>query len=126
MAVMVLGINELRRTIWLDDIQSLHDLHQTQTPTAQRRFRNNIVLDSVNIPKVRILLIRQILEGMQHAIVLGLRDASSGDGIPPGVLTLEVPAKHDNDHDEEAVTAQVRGESDEVSRSVPGEEDLGT
>jgi hypothetical protein len=51
---------------------------------------------------------------------------NDGDGILLGVFTLQVPSESEDDQNEHTVTADVNGEGDEVSGSVPFEEDLGS
>lgn len=61
---------------------------------------------------------------MDHVLVVGLGDARGGQGIALLVLADEVPAEVDDDEDEEAVAAQVRGEGRVVRGGLDAQEHL--
>lgn len=63
---------------------------------------------------------------MHETMVLGLAHARPGQLVFPLILAREVEAQEDDDADEHAVAAHVRGEGDEVARRVPREKDLRT
>ena len=79
----------------------------------------------VNIPKVGVLLIRQILECVRHVLVLGLGRPSCSQGVALLVLILQIEPKSNDHNDEQTVAAEMRGKGDEVPGLVPIEENLG-
>lgn len=89
---------------------------------ANRRSGNTVSLTRclVYVPEVWILLVRQILKGMQVALI------RYGFLIALGVDPLQVPSQKDNDEQQQHVAAHVRGEGNEVSRCIPVQEDLRT
>jgi hypothetical protein len=85
-------------------------------------------LDSlVNISEVLILSIRQIFEGVNHAVIahmLASNANSTGNAIFLRVLMAEMPPEEYDDNDEEDVAAHVCCEGNEVTWFICGKEDL--
>lgn len=79
----------------------------------------------INISKIHILLIRQILKSMHIALILGLANARSSGSVTLLVETSQVESEENDDEEEEHVAAHVGAEGDEVARGVGVAEDLG-
>ena len=77
-----------------------------------------------HISKVHILLIRQILESVNIALVIRLAHARGGSGVALLVQADEVEAQEDDDQQQQDVAAHVRAEGDEVAGLVGVAEDL--
>lgn len=73
-----------------------------------------------NITEVGVLLVSQILKGVNHAIVSSFTDTGGGHLVASLVLAAEVPAEEDEDEDEGGVAAEVGGESSVVLGGFPG------
>lgn len=79
---------------------------------------------SIDIPEILVFPIRQILKGMQHALIQSRQPRRSEKVVLLPVLIGKMPAHEDDCEDEEDVATHVCCESDEIAWRVVGEEDL--
>jgi len=77
-----------------------------------------------HVSEVRVLLVGQILERVNVALVISLPDTCSRSGIALSVQTLEVESEEDDDQKQQNVAAHVRAEGDEVAGCVGVAENL--
>jgi hypothetical protein len=78
----------------------------------------------VHISEIGVFLIRQILKGMDVALVVGLGHTGGSGVITLLVEARQVEAQEDDDEQQEYVAAHVGGKSGEVARCVVVSEDL--
>lgn len=81
----------------------------------------------IDVPEARILSVSQILKAMhRHDYRICFGNTGYSQIILPRILAPEIKPQRDDIKDQQRVTAQVRSKSDEVARSIPGEEHLRT
>ena len=72
----------------------------------------------VHISEIRVLLVGQVLESVDVALVVGLGHTGGCSGIALLVEACQVEAEEDDDEQQEHVAAHVGAEGDEVARFV--------
>jgi len=73
----------------------------------------------VHVPEIDVLAIREVFEGMYHAVILRLLNTLCSNFVPLVVLALEMPSKGQDNKDKKRIAAKMYGEGDEVSGSIP-------
>ena len=89
-------------------------------------YRIPLLLDSIDVPEIRVLTICQIIKRVHKVIVPRFPNTSRSDFIFLPILTREMKAQKDDHDNKKDVAADMGAECYQIPRRIPSQEHLRT